>query len=69
MASFQGLSIPAFDPERMSAAQARQIKSYLFQLTEQLKYVMGHLDEENLSESVNLKLEQAADTALSLIHI
>lgn len=63
MASFQGLSIPAFDPERLSAAQARQIKSYLFQLTEQLKYVMGHLDEENLSESVNLKLEQAADTA------
>lgn len=43
-----------------SAADARRLQSYLYQLTEQLRYVLSNLDSENMSASFNAGLGGAA---------
>ncbi len=49
MAVFQ-LSLPAgLRVEDASGEEARKVRSYLFQLTEQLRYTLTHLSDENLS--------------------
>lgn len=42
--------------------QVQAMKSYLYQLTEQLQYALNHIDEENIGESVRSQI-QAANTA------
>ena len=37
-------------------AQLRQLRSYLYQMQEQLQYVLTNLDVENLSEELRTRL-------------
>lgn len=58
MASLNGLGqlgLPKLS-ERMDPADARALRSYLYQLQEQLYYVLSNLDAENLSEALRAKL-------------
>ena len=38
-------------------AQLRQLRSYLYQLQEQLQYVLSNLDTENMSEELRTRLQ------------
>ena len=38
-------------------AQLRQLRSYLYQLQEQLQYVLSNLDVENMSDEMRTKLQ------------
>ena len=52
MASLAGLSgivLPQFG-EKMDPEDARELRNYLYQLQEQLEYVLSHLDTENMNE-------------------
>ena len=42
-------------------AQMRKIRGYLYQLTEQLKFILGNLETENFTASTARKIENAAD--------
>ena len=44
-------------------AQMRKIHGYLYQLTEQLRYVLDNLDTENFVTATAQKIQQAADAA------
>ena len=58
MASIAGLSklglprLSSMDPE-----DARVIRSYLYQMQEQLQYVLTNIDTENLAEGLRSRLE------------
>ena len=45
-------SLPQLHTSAGSAEQARQLRSYLYQLTEQLQYALSNIGEENLSEEL-----------------
>lgn len=50
--SFTGLNLPNItDDSLRNEKSLKEIKDYLYQLTEQLRYVLNNLDEENFSES------------------
>jgi hypothetical protein len=50
--SFTGLNLPNITDETFRSEKSmKEIKDYLYQLTEQLRYVLNNLDEENFSES------------------
>jgi hypothetical protein len=54
MADLSSIVLPAdFSPQGVSACDARQLKSYLYQLTEQLRYVLSNLDSDNMTASYN----------------
>ena len=36
--------------EKMDPEDARELRNYLYQLQEQLAYVLSHLDTENMNE-------------------
>lgn len=58
MASINGLSklgLPKLS-EHMDPEDARALRSYLYQMQEQLQYVLSNLDTENLSEELGAKL-------------
>ena len=58
MASVTGLSkigLPHLS-ENMDAEDARDIRNYLYQLQEQLQYVLCNLDTENFSEELRGRL-------------
>ena len=38
-------------------AQLRQLRSYLYQMQEQLQYVLSNLDVENMSDEMRTKLQ------------
>ena len=60
MASISGLSglgLPSFSSE-MPAEDARELRNYLYQLQEQLGYILTNLDTENLSTSLRTKLNE-----------
>lgn len=45
------LPVPQMDAETLTDGQAiRKIQSYLFQLNEQLRYELTHIDEENMTQ-------------------
>lgn len=59
MASITGLSkigLPHLS-ENMDPEDARALRNYLYQLQEQLQYVLCNLDTENLSESLRSRLD------------
>ena len=58
MASMNGLSklgLPKFS-ENMDPEDARALRSYLYQMQEQLQYILSNLDVENLSEGLQSQL-------------
>jgi len=60
MASISGLgkiSLPKLS-ENMDPADARALRNYMYQMQEQLQYVLSNLDSENLSEELRGKLQK-----------
>ena len=60
MASIAGLgkiSLPRHS-EQMDPEDARALRNYLYQLQEQLQYVLSNLDGENLSEEMRARLDR-----------
>lgn len=49
LAGLEGIALPSFSSE-MPAEDARALRNYLYQLTEQLNYVLTNIDRENCSE-------------------
>lgn len=60
MASINGLNklgLPKLS-ESMDPEDARALRGYLYQMQEQLQYVLTNLDLENLSEELQTKLQK-----------
>lgn len=60
MASLNGISrigLPKLS-ENMDPEDARALRSYLYQMQEQLQYVLTNLDTENLSDALRTKLQE-----------
>ena len=58
MASVNGLNrlgLPKLS-ENMDPADARALRNYLYQMQEQLQYVLCNLDVENMSEPLRARL-------------
>lgn len=58
MASITGLSkigLPRLS-ENMDPEDARALRNYLYQMQEQLQYVLCNLDMENLSEALRTRI-------------
>lgn len=56
--AFSGFRLPDISDNSLDDRQERRaIKEYLFQLTEQLRYMMNNLDEENFSEDFKAQIE------------
>ncbi len=58
MASVNGLDrigLPKLS-EKMDPEDARALRGYLYQMQEQLQYVLTNLDVENMSEQLRTKL-------------
>ena len=61
MASMNGLSklgLPKFS-DHMDPEDARALRSYLYQMQEQLEYILSNIDTENLSDDLKEKLNQS----------
>lgn len=59
MASVMGINkigLPKLS-ENMDPEDARALRSYLYQLQEQLQYVLSNLDTENMSEELRARLQ------------
>lgn len=59
MASVMGINkigLPKLS-ESMDPEDARALRSYLYQLQEQLQYVLSNLDTENMSEELRTRLQ------------
>lgn len=59
MASVMGINkigLPKLS-ENMDPEDARALRSYLYQLQEQLQYVLSNLDTENMSEELHTRLQ------------
>ncbi len=64
MASISGISklgLPRLS-SRMDPEDARAIRNYLYQMQEQLQYVLTNLDTENLSDELAGRIGSLADT-------
>lgn len=60
MASIVGLSkfsMPRM--EELDTASARELRNYLYQMQEQLEYILSNIDTENLSDDLKEKLNQS----------
>ena len=60
MASITGLGkigLPRLR-ENMDPDDARALRNYLYQMQEQLQYVLSNLDTENLSEELRTRLQK-----------
>jgi hypothetical protein len=67
MADLSALVLPtSLTAEGLSAQDGRQLKSYLYQLTEQLRYVLANLDGDNMSAAYNASA-RAADVQLTTL--
>ena len=59
MASVMGINkigLPELS-ENMDPEDARALRSYLYQMQEQLQYVLSNLDVENMSDEMRTKLQ------------
>ena len=59
MASVMGINkigLPQLS-ENMDPEDARALRSYLYQMQEQLQYVLSNLDVENMSDEMRTKLQ------------
>ena len=43
--------------EKLDADSARELRNYLYQMQEQLQYVLTNLDTENMSDTLRSKLQ------------
>lgn len=60
MAQLSNIKLPNISEESLNnKKEMKQIKDYLFQLTEQLRFVLNNIDDENFSEEVKVALENA----------
>lgn len=60
MASIVGLSkISMPRMEGLDTASARELRNYLYQMQEQLEYILSNIDTENLSDDLKEKLNQS----------
>ena len=60
MASVMGINkigLPKLS-ENMDPEDARALRNYLYQMQEQLQYVLSNLDTENLSEELRTRLQK-----------
>ena len=60
MASISGLGkigLPKFSNE-MNPEDGRALRNYLYQMQEQLQYILSNLDTENLSEELQGRLSR-----------
>lgn len=57
LAGLSGIAMPQFG-DKMDPEDARALKNYLYQLTEQLEYVLTNLSEENMNEEFLKKVEK-----------
>ena len=60
LAGLSGIAMPQFG-DKMDPEDARALKNYLYQLTEQLEYVLTNLSGENMNEEFLKKVEKWAD--------
>lgn len=66
MASLSGFTLPEIkDSDLNDEKQRRQILEYLYQLTEQLRFTLSNLDEENFSDTVTDNIQGAYTAASS----
>lgn len=60
VASIVGLSkISMPRLEGLDTASARELRNYLYQMQEQLEYILSNIDTENLSDDLKEKLNQS----------
>lgn len=45
--------------EGLDTASARELRNYLYQMQEQLEYILSNIDTENLSDDLKEKLNQS----------
>jgi hypothetical protein len=45
--------------EELDTASARELRNYLYQMQEQLEYILSNIDTENLSDDLKEKLNQS----------
>lgn len=57
LAGLSGIAMPQFG-DKMNPEDARALKNYLYQLTEQLEYVLTNLSGENMNEEFLKKVEK-----------
>ena len=57
MASLADLKLPDLNSDKFDATDSKQIKSYLYQLNEQLRYLLGNIGEDQLSNDVQDQLD------------
>lgn len=57
MASLADLKLPDINSDKFDATDSKQIKSYLYQLNEQLRYLLGNIGEDQLSNDVRDQLD------------
>ena len=56
LAGLSGIAMPQFG-DKMDPEDARALKNYLYQLTDQLEYVLTNLSGENMNEEFLKKVE------------
>ena len=59
LAGLSGIAMPQFG-EKMDPEDARALKNYLYQLTDQLEYVLTNLSGENMNEEFLKKVTPSA---------
>lgn len=57
LAGLSGIAMPQFG-DKMDPEDARALKNYLYQLTDQLEYVLTNLSGENMNEEFLKKVEK-----------
>ena len=57
LAGLSGIAMPQFG-DKMVPEDARALKNYLYQLTDQLEYVLTNLSGENMNEEFLKKVEK-----------
>lgn len=57
LAGLSGIAMPQFG-DKMDPEDARALKNYLYQLTDQLEYVLTNLSSENMNEEFLRKVEK-----------
>lgn len=57
MASLADLKLPDINSDKFDVTDSKQIKSYLYQLNEQLRYLLGNIGEDQLSNDVQDHLD------------
>ena len=57
MATLADLKLPDINSDKFDATDSKQIKSYLYQLNEQLRYLLGNIGEDQLSNDVQDQLD------------